>query len=325
VDYFLRFAYEPLLYVLVPIVFIVCLLRIKLVRNTIYKYSLGTLLKKNNFVSRHQHKKIFYFIRFISLIALAILIGKPQLVDPRSKTKIEGIDIMLVLDVSGSMQRQLGDNKSRFNIARQEAMRFVEKRDNDPIGLVLFGKDAISRCPLTLDKNILREILSSLTLGVVNADGTALATAILTAANRLKDSEAKSRVMILLTDGEPSGERVSIQMALDVAKKVGVKIYTVGIGEPGYIRQMGMVLGYDPGVNKELLQKIAQETGGKFFEAKNPKDMRDIYTTIDKLEKTEHETDMYSKYFDIFMPFVWIVFVLLLLELMLSSFIWFRI
>ena len=328
-DCFLRFAYAPLLYVLIPIVFIVCLLRMKSVKNTIYKYSLGAWIKKSNFASRNQYKKIFYLMRFLSLIVLALLIGKPQLVDPRSKIKIEGIDIMIVLDASGSMQHKYSEDgkQSRFDIAKQEALRFIEKRDNDPIGLVIFGREVVSRCPLTLDKNILQEIVKSLQLGVVDPRGTFLSLAALTAANRLKDSEAKSRIMILLTDGAPTRGDVDPELAIDIAKKVGTKIYTVGIGsEVEYIDHpfYGRVLNPDV-INKKLLQKIAKQTGGKFFMAKNPQDMRDIYTTIDQLEKTEYETNIYSKHFDIFMPFVWIILVILLLELVLSTFLWFEI
>ena len=326
-DYILRFYHAAWLYFLIPIVIVVALLKLKWAKGVLYRYSLGDMLKKNKFVSKHVYKKIFFMLRFLSLLALALLIAKPQLVDPRSNILVEGIDMVIVLDMSGSMNTLGFGNESRFEVAKREALRFIEKREHDPIGLVIFGVDAISRCPITLDKSILRTILKELKIGFVDPRGTSLSTALLTAANRLKNSTSKNKIIIALTDGEPRGEQVPPQMAIDVAKKLGIKIYTIGIGpeqedlahlHPFIRQQMDLV-------NTKLLKKIATETGGKFFMAKSPKDMRNIYETIDTLEKTEYETDIYSKYFDVFMPYVWIVFIVLLFGIFLSTFIWFGI
>ena len=326
-DYILRFYYASWLYFLIPFVLIIAFWKLKWAKGVLYRYSLGSLLKKNKFSSRHPYKKIFFILRFLSLLSLALLIAKPQLIDPRSNILVEGIDIMLVLDVSASMQMQDFENKSRFDVAKKEALRFIEKREHDPIGLVIFGRYAFSRCPITLDKNILKTVLQELKIGFIDGSGTVLSRALLTAANRLKDSTSKNKIIILLTDGEPTDNDVSPQMAIDVAKKLGIKVYTVGIGsdEDQFVRDPFYGIAKMPKVNSELLKKIAQETGGKFFMAKNPKDMRTIYETIDKLEKTEHETNIYSKYFDIFMPFLWVVFILLLLEFFLATFVWFSI
>jgi len=324
-EYFLRFYYASWLYFLIPMVVVIALLRVRWKKGTFYRYSLGDTLKKHKLSSRHQYKKIFFLMRFLSIIALAVLIAKPQLVDPRSNVLVEGIEIMHVLDMSGSMRLMDFENESRFDVAKKEAIRFIQKRDNDPIGLVIFGRDAISRCPITLDKNILRNIMRDLKIGIVNPQGTVLSTGILTAANRLKDSKSKNKVMILLTDGEPTENDVSPKIAIEVAKKLGIKIYTVGIGsdKQQYVRDPFYGVVPMPKVNSKLLKKISKETDGKFFMAKNKKDMRNIYEIIDKLEKTEHETNIYSKYFDIFMPFLWAIFVVLLLEIFLASFIWF--
>ena len=326
-DYVLRFANLSFLYVLIPVVVVLVLLRLKFVKNVIYKFSLGDLLRKNDFVSRHPYKKIFFLMRFLLLIGLVFLIGKPQFVDPRSNIEVEGIDIVVVLDASGSMDIKdySDDKRSRFDVAKQEAIRFIEKRNNDPIGLVIFGNDAISRCPLTLDKNILKSLIKDMKLGVVDPDGTVLSVAILTAANRLKNSKSKSKVMIVLTDGEPSQNDVDPKVAIDVAKKLGVKIYTVGIGsdETQYVRNPFYGLVPMPGVNKKLLTRIAKKTGGKFFLARDQRDMRNIYETIDKLEKTEYETDIYSKYFDWFKPILWAILIIFLFELLFSTFVWF--
>jgi len=268
-------------------------------------------------------------MRLLLLIGLAFLIGKPQLVDPRSNITVEGIDIVLVLDASGSMQLQdySDDKRSRFDIAKEEAIRFIQKRENDPIGLVIFGNDAISRCPLTLDKTILTTMLDDLKLGVVNPDGTMLSTAILTGVNRLKNSKAKSKIVIALTDGEPSENDLDPRIAIEVAKKLGVKIYTIGIGtdEQQYMNHPFYGVIVMPKVNRKLLTMVAKKTGGEFFLAKDEKDMRMVYEKIDALEKTEYETDMYSNYFDWFMPFLWVIIIICFLELLLSTFVWFSI
>ena len=294
-----------------------------------YKYPLTSCAIHSKKTIAPTHKKVFTILRYAVLLLLAFLIGKPQCVDHRSSVKIDGIDIMLVLDVSGSMQFQDYDNddRSRLDVAKEEALRFAHKRINDAIGIVIFGKDALSRVPLTLDKKIITKIIDDLHIGIIDPDGTVLATAIITAANRLKNSTAKSKVMILLTDGEPSQNDTDPLIAIELAQKMGIKIYTVGIGTDEEQFLMHPLYGMipKPKINKTLLATIANKTGGKFFLAHNAKDMRIIYDTIDALEKTSHETTMFHKYYDIFIPFVWCILLLLVIELILSSTIWFGI
>jgi Ca-activated chloride channel family protein len=295
-------------------------------KTVIYRYSLGQSLKKKNITS-YFHKKFFYFLRFLVLSLLALVVAKWQVVDQRSKVPVEGIDIVLVLDASGSMQfRDYDDDeRSRFDVAKAEAIRFVEKRHSDALGLVLFGKDTVSRCPITFDKQMLQDVLEELKLGVIDSDGTMLITGIVTAANRLKHSQAKSKVMIVLTDGEPSEGDMDPSVGIDVAKKLGIKIYTVGIGseqEQVFMHPMYGVVA-KPKVNKELLTKIANETGGYYFLARNAGDMRRIYDKIDSLEKTEHEVPMFSLYYDLLIPFVATIMGLLFCELFFSTYIWF--
>ncbi len=268
-------------------------------------------------------------MRVLLLVILAFLIAKPQLVDSHSKVKVQGIDIVLAVDISGSMQIQddKNDERSRVAIAKEEAIRFITKRSNDAIGLVVFGQQAVSRCPLTLDKNVLRTIVKDLAIGDIDPQGTALTTALVTAANRLKNSKAKSKVIILLTDGEPSEHDMPSKLGIEAAKKMGIKVYTIGIGSDKEVQIMhpfyGMVV--MPKVNAELLTQIAQETGGKFFMARNAKDMRTIYDTIDLLEKTETEMPVFSNYWDIFIPFVCGALFLVFAELLLSTFMWFAV
>jgi Ca-activated chloride channel family protein len=178
---------------------------------------------------------------------------------------------------------------------------------------------------LTLDKSILKNIVYELEVGVIPPEGTVLATALITAANRLKNSKAKSKIIILLTDGEPSQGDISPDTAIDAASKLGIKVYTVGIGSDETRTMMHPFYGpiAMPGVNKDLLSRIATSTGGQFFMAQSAADMREIYDTIDALEKTETEAPVFSSFWDIFVPFVWIIFGLVMLELLLSSFVWF--
>ncbi|MCK5633362.1 VWA domain-containing protein [bacterium] len=325
--YFFRFANIQILIGFLFLIGILFLLKLKKHQHAIYSYSLGGQFKSKNLASRHKHRTIFFILRFFSLILLAFLIGRPQLVDSRSNVLIEGIDIMLVLDVSGSMElRDYGDKKkSRVEVAKQEAIRFIDKRVHDPIGLVIFGQHAISRCPITSDKTILKSIVNDLHIGVVNPDGTVLCRAILNAANRLKDSKSKNKILIMLTDGEPSKGDEKPEIAIEVVKKMGIKVYTIGIGSDKdqiiYHPFYGPI--QKPKINSELLKKIAKQTGGKFFLAANQNDMRSVYDEIDKLEKTEYETDIFSNYQEVLMPFLWIVFIFVVLEVFLSSFIWF--
>ena len=328
-EYFFRFEQPWWLFILVPLVLVLIFLRRWWAVSVIYRHALVTTLKKKNYTSRHPFQTIFYCIRLASLIGLALLIAKPQFVDSRSNMLVEGIDIILTLDVSGSMQFQdfSDDKRSRFEVAKEEAIRFIHKRTNDALGLVLFGRDAISRCPLTHDKKILQELVGNLNLGDIDPDGTMLATGLITAINRLKNSQAKSKVIILLTDGEPSEGDMDPQAACEIAKKFNIKVYTIGIGsekEEVFVHPLyGLVA--KPKVNTGLLKRIARETGGSFFMAHNAQDMRAIYDTIDQLEKTKHESPLYSRYYDIYTSWSLVIFAILISQILLSTFIWFTI
>lgn len=296
-------------------------------RRAVYLHSMVSFLQAHQMTSHNPYRVVLSLLRFVLLFILAFLIGKPQLADTRTKVIVQGINIMLVLDVSGSMQEQnfSQDNRSRFEVAQEEAIRFINLRKHDSIGLVLFGKDTLSRCPLTLDKNILTSIVRDTRLGIVNPDGTVLSRGIVSAANRLKNSTNKSNIMIVLTDGIPTQDDIDPSIAIEIAKQLGIKIYTIGIGsdEPRPVLDQFLRIQMMPGLNKELLTTIAQQTGGKFFMARNAADMRSVYQTIDALEKSEIQEPLYTKYYDIFMPFLIAICLMFLLELLLKSTIWF--
>lgn len=322
------------LYFSLPIIFIIALWHKYYYKNPIYLFSsnLSFQYSKENGASRSSTSwkdNLLFYLRLIILVLLSCAIARFQIPDYNSKLPVEGLDIMLVLDVSGSMQffDDMHDQRARIDVAKAEALKFISKRENDPIGLVLFGRDAVSRCPLTIDKNILNEIVTDIQLGVVNPDGTVLSKAILTAANRLKNSKSKSKIMIVLTDGEPSPEDIHPKLSIDLAKKLGIKIYTVGVGskEGGFFNHpfYGLIK-MQQGINADLLQAFANETGGKFFEAKSAADMENIYETIDKLERTEYITPIYSRYYEYFILLLWLAVLLFLTEIILASILWLK-
>lgn len=327
-DYILQLGNARVLYVLIPLLGIITVYRYWYFKPIMYRYSMVQKLFNDGLLrTSHYGKKIISLLRFASLLILAFLVAKPQRADNKSLIKAEGIDIVLALDVSGSMQMQnfSDDNRSRIEIAKDEAIRFINKRTNDAIGLVLFANDSLSRCPVTYDKKMVRDIVKDTHLGILNTDGTVLATAIVTAANRLKHSQAASKIIVLLTDGQPSEKDINPAVALEIAQKFDIKIYTIGIGndqdEAFFHPMYGRVI--VPRINTELLSYIAQKTGGKFFLARNAADMRSIYDTIDSLEKREYETPIYQKVHDIFMPFAWGVLGLLGAEIIASTLIWY--
>ncbi len=327
-NYFFRFEYGWLLYILFPVLIIGIIARYVWYRYPRFSYSLAESISKQVRSKSVYFRYVFFALRVLIFFVLALLLAKPQLVDYKSEVPIEGIDIMLVLDVSGSMRFcDENETRSRFEIAKDEAIRFSKKREYDALGLVLFGKNAISRCPLTFDKNMLKDMIEELELGDIDADGTMLVRGILAAANRLKYSTAKSKIMILLTDGEPSEGDVDSSVAIEVANKLGIKIYTVGIGSEGQTMFYHPFYGHIPmqGVNKELLDMIANQTGGKSFMAHNAADMRAIYDTIDQLEKTEHEVPLFSRHEDVYQSYLLGALYVLCIELFLSTFVFFTV
>ncbi len=326
-EWSIKFAYVPVLYGALCLLLLAILYRWGFKKNSFYRYPLTQFLLTEGVGLSFPYKKIMNVLRCIILCGLAFLMARPQLVDKQSKVSVEGIDIMLALDVSGSMQLfdSLEDPQRRIDVAKKEAINFMKKRDDDPIGLVLFGNEAVSRCPLTLDKKMLESIISDVELGMINPEGTMIIRGVVMALNRMRKSEAKSKVIIVLTDGEPTPGDLDPQAALEMAKKQGVKIYTIGIGseEGGFYQHplFGVQQARVP-LNKNLLYTLAHETGGKFFQAKDPADLATIYNTINTLEKTEYETNIYHKLYDIFMPFLWILIGLAALDVLLSRFIW---
>ncbi|MGB8468047.1 MAG: VWA domain-containing protein [Candidatus Babeliales bacterium] len=314
---------------------LVCMLIALLLRRILYKPATVRYAWVSAFIKHSsQHSSLSYqtaipfALRMLAYCLLAVALGRPQRVDVESKVHVEGVDIMIALDASGSMQcfDDVKDRRTRFQVAKTEAIRFAQKRVNDQLGLILFGKEAVSRCPLTHDKRIIQEIIEKTELGIVDPDGTVLSVGLAMAINRLKNSKAKSKIVVLLTDGEPSPEfDIDPQIPIDLATKLGVRIYTVGIGgqEGGLIndpffgvRPVGLK------VNKALLERIAQQTGGKFFMAENADDMRAIYNSIDALEKTKTEAPLYTHYTELGVYCLMSALILWALMMIIQTFVW---
>ena len=241
-----RFEQPGALYIASGCILGIMLLRYFIYRPLTYKYSLGDFVGTQA-PSATLLRYFYNSMRLLTVIALAILIARPQISSERHIIAVDGIDIVLVLDVSGSMDTHdfTDDDRSRFEVAKAEAIHFVEKRVNDAIGVVLFGADALSRCPLTVDKEMLQRLLEEIKLGMVPIDGTVIGKGMLTAANRLKNAHGKSKVLILLTDGTPTPEYdVDIEKVLKIIKTLGIRVYTIGIGseKQGYMFHPFMVI-----------------------------------------------------------------------------------
>ncbi len=258
-------------------------------------------------------------------LTLGILaLARPQQRNVTRERFAEGVDIMMVLDTSTSMRAQ--DFKpNRFEAAREVGADFIRSRTSDRVGLVVFAAKAYTQAPLTLDYDFLESMLREVEVGVIE-DGTAIGTALAMAVNRLKDTEAKSKVIILLTDGQNNRGELSPETAADVAATMGVRVYAIGVGANGEApfiidhpfagRQRRMV---PVEIDEDMLRAIADKTGGKYFRATNNEALREIYHEIGELEKTKIEERIYTDYDERYALFLWPAFGLLLLELLLAN------
>jgi Ca-activated chloride channel family protein len=262
-------------------------------------------------------------LRMIVLAAIIVALARPQSASDTQNVYTEGIDIALVLDISGSMLAE-DFQPNRIGAAKEVAQSFVDGRANDRIGLVVFAGQSFTQCPMTLDYRVLKNLLRQVKPGMVE-DGTAIGMAIAQAVNRLKDSKAKSKVMILLTDGVNNRGEIDPITAAEIAASFSIRIYTVGVGTVGeapYPVQTPFGIRYQNvpvDVDEKTLTRIADMTDGQFFRATNNRTLREIYAEIDQLEKTRIEVKAYRSYAELFMPYAWVAFAVLLLEMALSA------
>ena len=264
------------------------------------------------------------YIRFVLLILIVLVLARPQIVEVKKEIKSEGIDIMLVMDTSQSMAAE-DLTPNRLSVAKKTVQDFISKREHDQIGLVVFGAEAFTQCPLTIDYNVLINLLSDVKISMVG-DGTAIGTSILTALNRLKDSKATSRIIILLTDGENNQGEVSPEKAAQFAKNLGIKIYTIGVGQEGgapipFMHPLYGKIYSDTNtyLDEDTLNYIAKTTNGNFFRAKDAEALSNIYDKINELEKSEIRTNQYAEYQDLFIYGLYIILTLFLIELLVYN------
>ena len=258
----------------------------------------------------------------LSVLAAVILgLARPQAGSRESEVETEGLDIILTLDLSGSMRAMDFKPTNRLGAAKEAARAFIRKRQHDRIGLVVFAKHAFTQCPLTLDYGVLERLLDEVELGMIE-DSTAIGTAIAVSANRLRRSPAKSTIMVLLTDGENNAGEIDPVTAARAAAAVGIKIYTIGAGGIGsaLVPIDDPVLGRryerrDIRIDEAVLREIARLTGGTYFRAKDSEGLARVYEDINQLEKTKIEATEYVHYEEKSGWLVWPAAVLLLIEL----------
>ena len=295
-----------------------------------FLYSSVQLLAGLTNVRRTWAGALLAALRWLTLVLFIVALAQPRLVKSQTTVKASGIDIMAALDLSGSMISEdfvvHGERVNRFNMARSVLKGFIDQRANDRIGLVVFATKAFIAAPLTLDHDYLQENLDRLEIGTINADQTAIGDALITALNQLRDVKAKSKIIILMTDGQNNSGKIDPLTAAQAAQALGVKVYTIGIGERGMapmpVFMGGQRVGYrnmPVDVDEDTLRKIAQMTGGKYYRADNAERFREIYAEIDKLEKTEAIINKYTQFKELFPWFVSCGLALLLVEVTLGQ------
>ncbi len=262
-----------------------------------------------------------FVLRMLALSLLIVALAGPQKISSKSNINIEGIDIVMALDVSGSM-RARDFQPDRIGAAKKIATQFIEGRPNDRIGLVIFSGVAFTQAPLTLDHSMLIHLLQEVKSGMIQ-DGTAIGDGLATAVSRLKDSKARSKVIVLLTDGVNNSGAIDPETAAELAKMYGIRVYTIGVGSYGYapypvqtpygIQMQQMKVQID----EALLKKIAQETGGKYFRANNNRKLKAIFKEIDRLEKSKINVQQFHRKYELYFPFALAALLLFVMEVSL--------
>lgn len=262
-----------------------------------------------------------FALRLLALVCLIVALARPQKRNDEEMVSGEGVDIILCVDVSGSMLAQ-DLTPNRLEAAKNVAANFVDSRPTDRIGLVIFSGESFTLTPVTTDKAVLKTQISNVRSGLLE-DGTAIGSGLATSVDRLRSSKSKSKVVILLTDGENNGGMIDPNTAKEIAKSIGVRVYTIGVGTDGYapipVQTIGGIVMQREKVNidEKLLKQIADETGGKYFRAKDNEGLANIYSEIDKLEKSRIEVTALKRYTEKFFPFALAAALLVFLELLL--------
>ncbi len=263
-------------------------------------------------------------LRSLAVVLIAVALARPQSAQHNSNSTTEGIDIVMSLDVSGSMLAR-DFTPDRLGAAKEVASNFIMDRPNDRIGLVVFAGESFTQCPLTTDKRSLLNLLGSVKSGMID-DGTAIGNGLATAVNRLRESKAKSKVIILLTDGINNSGQIAPLTAAEIAQSYGIRVYTVGVGTMGMapypVIDMWGHLSFQPmkvEIDEKMLSQIAQMTGGKYFRATDNRRLKDVYDEINQLERSKVEVENFTRYQERFTLFVVLALILLVGEFALRQ------
>jgi Ca-activated chloride channel family protein len=288
------------------------------------RYSSLGLVRSVRPTLRVRLRQLPTLLRAVALVLGVLALARPRERNVTRETFAEGVDIMMVLDTSTSMRAE-DFRPNRFEAARQVGAEFIRGRTSDRIGIIVFAAKAFTQAPLTLDYDFLQAMLSEVEVGVIE-DGTAIGTALAMAVNRIKDTEAESKVVILLTDGQNNRGELSPETAAEVAQAMGVRVYTIGVGAYGEApfvidhpfagRQRRMV---PVDIDETMLQKVAETTGGRYFRATNNQALREIYAEIGQLERTRIEERIYTDYEERYADFLLPGFLLMLVGIGLDT------
>ncbi|MFO7940270.1 MAG: VWA domain-containing protein [Bacteroidales bacterium] len=265
-------------------------------------------------------RHVLFALRMVAVSLFIIALARPQSSDAWEDSSTEGIDIVMALDLSSSMlARDFEPN--RLDASKNLAMEFITGRPNDRIGLVVFAGESFTQCPLTTDHAVVLNLFKDLKSGLVE-DGTAIGMGLATSVSRLKDSKATSKVIILLTDGVNNAGEISPMTAAEIAQTFNIRIYTIGVGSMGtapYPVQTPFGLRYQNmkvEIDEDVLQQVAESTGGSYFRATDNNKLREIYTRIDEMEKSKMEVKKYRKKNEEFIPFLLLALGILLIEVL---------
>jgi len=316
-------AYLLLLLLLIPVV-AWYIIELRKAEASIKVSSTSSLLKQKR-TKRLYLLHVPFALRVATITLLTICLARPQLSNSWHKESTEGIDIMMAMDISGTMQAE--DLKpNRLEAAKAVASDFVINRPNDNIGLVVFAGESFTQCPLTTDHAVLINLFKSVKFGMIE-DGTAIGVGLANAVNRIKDSQAKSKVIILLTDGSNNRGEIDPMTAAEIAKTFGIRVYAIGVGSHGQARvpvQTPLGTQYmtmDSEFDETTLRNIASTTGGEYFRATDNSSLKRIYEQIDQMEKTKIRVREFSKKAESFAPFLLAALLCLILDILLRYFV----
>ena len=285
--------------------------------------SVPWLVKKTTLASSIRH--IPFVLRILALSLIVVAIARPRSSEVIEKIDAEGIDIVLAMDVSTSMLAR-DFTPDRISASKDIAIEFIAQRPTDRMGIVVFAGESYTQCPLTTDRAALINMMKEVETGLID-DGTAIGNGLATAIARMKDSDAKSRVVILLTDGVNNSGEVSPQMAVEIAKTYGIRVYTIGVGREGMAPYPVMtpwgveVRNLEVEIDEDLLKQIADETGGRYFRANDNTKLAEIYDEINQMEKARTTVDSFPIYKELFGKYALLALLLILTELVLDWFV----